>query len=108
MFQEIKESDVKLCFDNICKNFGIVAGLNVSPPMRDRGDHGLNSIFIDINVGSHFDIYNQEILMNIARDGIRSKKDYRKLRALVRMRMINAVRGIQDLAEDSLRRLGAS
>lgn len=96
--------NIKRCFDKICENFGIVAGLHISKPIRSRETfEELFLVFIDINVGSHFDVSGQEILMN----KIKSKKDYKKLRKIVRVRLISALRDIQDLTEDSLRNLGA-
>lgn len=96
------DENVKRCFDKICENFGVVAGLNISEPMQSRAVHGVFTTFIDINTSSIFNISDQEI----TRNKIKSKKDYRKLRRLVRLKLIDAVRQIQDLAEDSLRNLG--
>lgn len=96
------DENVKRCFDKICENFGVVAGLNIVGPISDRMTHRAFITFIDINTSSFFDICDQDIIMN----KIKSKKDYRKLRRLVRLKLIDAIRQIQDLAEDSLRNLG--
>ena len=58
-------------------------------------------------VASYFNVNDAEILMNIKQKGIKSKKDYRKLRALVRLKLLNALRQVQELAEDGIRNLGA-
>ena len=100
----IINENVRRCFDKICENFGIVAGLNVSKPIQSRETfEELLIVFVDINVGSCFNLLGQEIVMN----KIKSKKDYKKLRKLVRLRLIDSLRGIQDHVEDSLRNLGA-
>ncbi|MEE8207890.1 MAG: hypothetical protein V3T88_02900, partial [Nitrosomonadaceae bacterium] len=80
-----------------------VAGLNISEPVQNRYRHRTFIAFVDINTSSFFDMCNQDMIMN----KIKSKKDYRKLRRLVRLKLIDAIRQIQDLAEDSLRNLGA-
>lgn len=96
--------NVKRCFDKICENFGIVAGLNISEPVQSRGTlEELFIAFVDIHTSSHFGVSGREILMN----KIKSKEDYKKLRKLVRIRLIDSLRGIQNLVEDSLRNLGA-
>lgn len=100
----IINENIQRCFDKICENFGIVAGLNVSKSIQSRETlEELLIVFVDINVGSCFNLLGQEIVMN----KIKSKKDYRKLRQLVRLRLIDSLRQIQDLTEDSLRNLGA-
>lgn len=97
------DENVKRCFDKICENFGIVAGLNISEPMRQRGNYEeVFLAFVDIHISSHFDISGQEIL----RCHIKSKKDYKNLRRLVRVRLISSLRDMQDLVENSLRNLG--
>lgn len=100
----IINENIQRCFDKICENFGIVAGLHVSKPVRSRDTlEELLLIFVDINVSSYFHLHGQEVLMN----KIKSKKDYKKLRRLVRIRLISSLRDMQDLAEESLRNLGA-
>ena len=97
---------IQACFENICKNYNISAGLNISEPVQDRFWHDLFHVFIDINTASHVSFYEKEIWMNFLKTGIKSKRDYRKLRSLVRTRLINAIHGIRDLTEESLRNLG--
>lgn len=98
------DENIRKCFDKICENFGVVAGLHMTKPIqfRDTPEERL-LVFVDIQTGSHFSLCGQEILMN----KIRSKKDYKKLRKLVRIRLIDSLRSVQDLVEDSLRNLGA-
>ena len=98
---------IQVCFENICKNYNISAGLNISEPVQDRYWHDLFHIFIDINTASHVSFYEKEIWMDLLKTGVKSKKDYRQLRSLVRARLIDAIRGIRNLTEDSLRNLGA-
>jgi hypothetical protein len=100
----IINENIQRCFDKICENFGIVAGLHVSKPVQSRDTfEELLLVFVDIHVSSHFALSGQEVLMN----KIESKKDYKKLRKFIRMRLISSLRDIQDLTEDSLRNLGA-
>jgi len=98
---------IQTCFENICKNYNIPAGLNISEPVQDRFSLDLFHVFIDINTASHVSFYQKEIWMNFLKTGIKSKKDYRKLRSLIRARLVNAIYGIRDLTEESLRNLGA-
>ena len=102
----IKE-DVQRCFKKICVNYGIQAGLNMSGPLRSRDQFSLQVVFIDMMIASYFSVADCEILSNILQEGIKSKKDYRKLRSLVRLKILNALRQIQELAEDGIRNLGA-
>lgn len=98
------DENVRRCFDKICENFDIVAGLNISEPVRQRGNHEeIFLAFVDICASSHFAVSGQEIL----RCHIKSKKDYKNLRRLVRVRLISSLRDMQDLVENSLRNLGA-
>ena len=100
----IIDENIRRCFDKICENFGVVAGLHVSKSAQSRDTlEELLLVFVDINTSSHFDLLGQEVLMN----KIKSKKDYKKLRKLVRVRLISSLRDIQDLVGDSLRNLGA-
>ncbi len=98
------DENVKRCFDKICENFGIVAGLNISKPIQQHGNYEeVFLAFVDINVSSHFDVSGREILLC----PVKSTKDYKNLRKLVRGRLISSLRDIQDLTEESLRNLGA-
>ncbi len=100
----IINENIQRCFDKICENFDIVAGLNVSKSIQSRDTlEELLLVFVDIRASSHFCLYGQEILMN----KIKSKKDYKKLRRIVRARLISALHDMRDLTEDSLRNLGA-
>lgn len=96
--------NIRRCFDKICENFGIVADLHMSKPVQSCDTlEELLLVFVDIHTSSHFSLHGQEVLMN----KIKSKKDYKKLRKLVRIRLIDSLRSVQDLVEDSLRNLGA-
>ncbi|KKN69781.1 hypothetical protein LCGC14_0437270 [marine sediment metagenome] len=96
--------NVRRCFDKICENFGIVAGLNISEPIQSRETlEELFIAFVDIHTSSHFDISGREVL----RCHVKSTKNYKNLRRLIRTRLISSLRDIQDLVEDSLRSLGA-
>jgi hypothetical protein len=94
------------CFSNICKNFNIPAGLNITPPMRDRTFHTMLQVFVDLHSSSCISFYEAEIWKNIIESGIKSKKDYRRLRSLVRTKLIDAVYDLRNLTEESLRNLG--
>ena len=103
----MKNIDIlQTCFENICKNYNVPAGLHISEPLQDRARHDVFTVFIDLHMGSRIGFYEKEIWMNFLEAGIVSKKDYRKLRSLVRMRMIDAIHGLRDLTEESLRNLG--
>jgi hypothetical protein len=95
------------CFDNICKNYNIPAGLNISEPMRDRAFHTRLNVFIDLHTAAYISFSEKEICRNILETGVKSKKDYRRLRSLIRMRLIDAIHQVRDLTEESLRNLGA-
>lgn len=100
----IINENIRRCFDKICENFGIVADLHISKSVQSRDTlEELLLAFVDIHASSHFNLHGQEILMN----KIKSKKDYKKLRKFVRIRLISSLRDIQDLVEESLRNLGA-
>lgn len=99
--------DIRKCFDNICENYGIQAGLNMSESLRDREQPTMQVIFINMRISSYFCVEDIEVLKTLTQKRIKSKKDYRKLRSLIRMRILNALRLIQDLAEDGIRNLGA-
>ena len=98
------DKNVRRCFDKICENFGVVAGLNISEPMQSRNiPEELFIAFVDIHASSHFDVDSREILLC----RVKSTKDYKNLRKLIRRKLISSLRDIQDLVEDSLRNLGA-
>ena len=75
--------------------------------MRDRTYHDNFIIFIDLHTASHILFAEKEVLKDILKTGVKSKKNYRRLRSLIRMRLIDAIHQVRDLAEDSLRNLGA-
>lgn len=98
------DENVKKCFDKICENFNIVAGLNISKSVQSRETpKELFLAFVDMNVSSHFAVSGREALLC----HVKSTKDYKNLRKLVRVRLISSLRDIQDLVENSLRNLGA-
>ena len=104
----MKNADVfQACFENVCKNYNIPAGLRISEAVRDRVWHDYFNIFIDLHTSSHINFSEQEVLKNILKTGVKSKKDYRRLRSLIRMRLIDAIHQVRDLTEESLRNLGA-
>ena len=104
----MKNLDVfQACFDNICKNYNLPAGLHVSKPIRDHTCYNDFIIFIDLHMASHILFAEKEALKNILKTGIKPKKNYRKLRSLIRMRLINTLHELHDLTEESLRNLGA-
>ena len=98
---------LRACFENICKNYNIPAGLRITEPMRDRIFHDSFLVFVEIHMASSICTDEQEIWKNLSETGIKSKKDYRQLRSLIRIRLIDAIHGIRDLTEESLRNLGA-
>lgn len=103
----IKNKEIQKCFRNIIKNYGIQCNLDISEPRPPcSGDYSRNISFIDMMTTVSFDIRDQEVLISLLQDGIKSKKDYRKLRGLVRMKIINALHSVQGLVEDGLRNLG--
>lgn len=104
----MKNADVfQACFENICKNYNIPAGLRISEAVRDRTFRDLVRIFIDVHTASCANFHEEEVWKNLSETGIKSKKDYRKLRSLIRIRLIDAIRGMRDIADESLRNLGA-
>ena len=68
----IINENVEKCFNKICENFGIVAGLNISEPLLYPGNHEKTFLaFVDIHTSSHFDVSGRELLLC----HIKSKKD---------------------------------
>jgi hypothetical protein len=59
-----------------------------------------------VHTASHINFYEKEVWANILDTGVKSKKDYRKLRSLVRLRLIEAIHQLKILAEESLHNLG--
>lgn len=103
----MKNADIfQACFENVCKNYNIPAGLRISEAVRDRVWHDLLYVFIDVHTASCANFNETEIWKNLSETGIKSKKDYRELRSLIRIRLIDAIRGMRDIAEESLRNLG--
>ena len=98
--------DVSRAFELICKNYGMIAGLNLTEPLQDRMQHTLQVLFVDMHVGAMFGVDDKEIISNVLQTGIKSKKDYRRLRSLVRFRLLDNLHQIQEFAEDGIRRLG--
>jgi len=94
------------CFDNICKNYNLPASFSVSEVLRNRSFHNHFHAFVDIHTSSCFNFAEQEIINNLLDTGIKSKKDYRQLRSLIRTRFIDAIYSIRNLTEESLRSLG--
>lgn len=104
----MKNADIfQACFENVCKNYNIPAGLRISEAVRDRVWRDSFAVFIDLYTSSHINFREQEVLKNILEVGVKSKKDYRRLRSLIRMRLIDAIHQVRDLTEESLRNLGA-
>ena len=104
----MKNTDIlQACFENICKNYNVPAGLHISEPMQGRVWHDLSTIFIDIHAANCLNFHDKEIWMNILETEIKSKKDYRKLRSMVRLKLIDAIHSLRNLTEESLRNLGA-
>lgn len=97
---------IQVCFENICKNYNITADLIISEPLRSRAWRDLFTVFIDIHTANSINFGNKEIEY-ILKTGIKSKKDYRRLRSAVRLKLIDAIRSLRDLTEESLRNLGA-
>lgn len=98
------EELVDIFVKNICRNFNIPASLRVSKPFCGRNERHLDStIYLDLLTTSSFTYVEEEILASINAN----QKDYRKLRSLIRRKLISAVKSIRDLADESLRNLGA-
>jgi hypothetical protein len=102
-----RRKDIQRCFEKICENYGVQAGLRMSEPLRDRDQPDMQIAFIDMRIGSYFTVNDQEILKNTMQKGIKSRKDYRRLRSLARTGILNALRSVKDLVEDGIRNLGA-
>lgn len=97
---------VQACFENICKNYNIPAGLHITDIMQDRIHRDRFTAFVDVNTASQVNFYEQEVWANMLDTGVKSKKDYRKLRGLVRLKLIEAIRQLKTLTEESLHNLG--
>lgn len=103
----INDNRIVNCIETICDQFNIPATLRISSIFRDRTHHTQSIAFIDVLTASHFSFEDKEILDILAvPQGIKSKKDYRKLRSLVRTRLIDGIWSLRSLTEESLRNLG--
>jgi len=91
-----KEYYFQRCMNNISKN--LKHPFYISNVMRDRIYPKMYSVFIDVlsTTTMVFDDYE-----------IKSAKDYRQLRNLVKTRLIHAIHDLYELAGESLRELGA-
>ena len=92
--------ELRKCITNICKNYNFPDVLRISEPLTDRALCDLYVVFID--TCTSFTITKTELIRN----GIKSSKDYRKLRALIRVRLGDAAWQLKQLAEETLKNLG--
>ena len=97
---------IQKCFQNICENYNIVADLQISEPLRPRVCPDQLIAFVELNTISSINFHDKE-LNHISKTGIKSNKDYRKLRSITRIKLIDAIRSLRDLTEENLRNLGA-
>lgn len=107
MKNEIRENIISDCVKLICDRFNVPAALRIAPPIRSIHDYSQASVFLDVLTTSNFSIADIEILKDLITYGIKSKKDYRRLHSLIRMRLIDAIYSLRNLTEESLRNLGA-
>lgn len=96
---------IKVCIENICKNYNVLADLHITEPLQSRAFHDILTVFVDIHTCSSIGFCNTEI-KDLLETGIKSNKDYKKLRSCVRIKLISAIRSLHDLTEESLRNLG--
>lgn len=97
---------LQTCFENICKNYNITADLLISEPLRHRAFCDIITVFIEIHTLSSINFSDKDIEY-ILKTGVKSNKDYRKLRSAVRIKLIDAIWSLRNLTEESLRNLGA-
>lgn len=76
--------------------------------MRDCNQRDIITAFVDIHVGSSFSFLETAELQQFIKNGILSKKDYRRFRALIRIRLVETLWSIRNLADEGLRNLGAA
>lgn len=106
MSYEEKCDIINVCFENICKNFNIPAGLILASPLVERGFHSIFQVFIDVHTCGCVNFSEEEFWKNSIKNGIQSKKDYRRLQSFIRAKLISAIYDIRNLTEESLRNLG--
>jgi len=94
------------CFNLICKNFNIPAGLNITEPICNRTLPRQITIFVDLHTMGSVNFFEEEIWKNLLQNKMNSKEKYRKFRSLVRTKLIDAIYQIRNLTEESLRNLG--
>lgn len=92
--------ELRKCIGNICKNFNFPDVLDIREPIMSYSVHDLYVVFL--NTSTSFIIQKTELLKN----GIRSKKEYRQLRRLIKMRLRVALLDLKHLAEEGLLNLG--
>lgn len=97
---------LRICLENICKNYNVPAEFLISEPLIERTFPDSFIVFVELNTLSSMNFGNKEI-NRISETGIKSNKDYRKLRFAARLKLIDAIRSLRDLTEESLRNLGA-
>lgn len=92
--------ELRQCISNICKNYNFPDVLRINEPVLPHALQNVYVVFADATTS--FTIDKTELTMN----GIKSPKDYRKLRRLIRARLGNAAWSLKNLAEEMLESLG--
>lgn len=94
----MKNSELEKCLDNILHNFNL-PGLRITDCKSPTVQMDIFVAYLDS--ASSMVFHRDGLLRNI-----KSPKDYRQLRRLVRMRLISATLALKHLAEETLRDLG--
>lgn len=102
---EIRE-DINRCIRSILEAHDIPGDIEFTECYCSHIQPDTFIAFLNWHAGAHFAFDKREILKILLKGGIRSKKDYRQLRNLVRERIKDAAWDMKCLAEDTLRNLG--
>jgi hypothetical protein len=105
MSNEEKCNIINACFANVCENYNIPASLILTSSLFDKYFSNFQ-LFLEIHTCGCVDFSEIEVWKQFSKTGIKSKKDYRKLRSFVRIKLISAIYDIRNLTEESLRNLG--
>ena len=99
--QETINDDAYKALEHIAGSFNMPIEIGLTRPCSPVGSMR-PTVVIFVNAGSQVMFGNDELL----HCGIHNKKDYRKLRELVRVKLCSAAQDLKRLAEDTIRNLG--
>jgi hypothetical protein len=91
---------VDKCVQLICKNFGL-PGVTLREVCSDAAHRDVYTVFIDLTAVASANFKQQETM-------VANPKQYKRIKRIVRLRLINAFNDLKTLAEESLRSMGVN